>query len=334
MEMEAQTVSVDLSAPPAPASNPVAPVAAFTGAPGNFQADLAALAAAENPPVAPAVVVPEATLEPEQPATTDTATAPVTVPDKFKDAEGNLDAAKLDKSQAAAEEKIAAINKYLETQKVMRQKEREAQAFKSQPPAVPANIAPVVPQATQAPLTAFEIQVANDLINEAAAYGYQMPQGQAIAQARVQVKMAEARHAAEASLTETLRAKLEDQERRTQLEEIGKYDQEVLTPAGLDRLAQIRAERPWLDGATNPTQAAYEVYLAEQVKKSRQTGQVLPTPKGLTAKAPPTPVSPAPRAVVQPKGPDMSSKESIDAHLATKDLKGQSEFFAKHGLKL
>ena len=321
--MEPQTVTLDMNAPVAtPAQNPVAP-AAFTGEPGNFQADMAALAAAEAV-VAEVPAVPE----PAQPEITDTATAPVIVPEKFKDAEGKLDPAKVEKSLASAEETLA---KYAAKEKELRQKMNEVSRLSQQ--TIAPNVAPVAPAPNQVPLTAFEIQVANDLINEAAAYGYQMPQGQAIAQARVQVKMAEARHAAEANLTETLRAKLEDNDRRSELEAIAKYDSSVLTPEGFDALAKIRESKPWINQSPKPWTEAYDYYLAEQTKKSRQTGTVLPNPTGLTAKAPPTPVSSAPRAVVQPKGPDLTSKESIDAHLATLDAAGMAKFFKSQGLR-
>lgn len=330
MPNEVETLTVDLSQPPPVAVVPVvAPVVpGFTGEPGNFAKDMAALLAAETASNAPAEAVPAPKVEATQPETTAPATAPATVPEKFKAADGTLDAEKVAKSTVDAE---AALAKYATKEKELRQKMNEVARLSQQ--TIAPNVAPVAPAVNQVPLTAFEIQVANDLINEAAAYGYQMPQGQAIAQARVQVKMAEARHNAEASLTESLRIKLEDQDRRSELEAIAKYDQSVLTPEGFDALAKIREAKPWINQSPKPWTEAYDYYLAEQTKKQRHAGTVQPTPMGQAAKAPPTPVSPAPRVVVQPTGPDLSSKDSIDAHLASLDEAGMAKFFKSQGLR-
>lgn len=323
----AETQTIDMNQAPAagPTVVPPTPVMEFTGEPGNFTNDMAALAAAEN--ASPAVEVPSVPVV-EQPEITDAATAPVTVPDKFKDEAGNLDKSKVEKSLMSAEETLA---KYLAKEAEMRQKMNDVSRLQQQ--AINPNIAPVAPTANQVPLTAFEIQVANDLINEAAAYGYQMPQGQAIAQARVQVKMAEARHNAEASLTETLRVKLEDQDRRSELELIAKHDSSVLTPEGYEALSKIRESKPWINQSPTPWVEAHKYYLAEQVLKARQTGTVLPTPKGLTAQVPPTPVGPAPRAVVKPKGPDLTSQAEVLSHVKTLTPEAEEAFWKSKGLR-
>ncbi len=323
---EASTIVVDLNQAPQAVGVAVAtpPVPGFTGERGNFAADMAALKAESEPTpaVEPAVMNPEPESQPN------TATADVKVPDKFKAADGTMDAEKVAKSTVDAE---AALAKYAAKEKELRQKMNEVNRLSQQN--ISPNVAPVVPAVNQVPLTAFEIQVANDLINEAAAYGYQMPQGQAIAQARVQVKMAEARYASEQSLTETLRVKLEDQDRRSELEAIAKYDQSVLTPEGFDALAKIRESKPWINQSPKPWTEAYDYYLAEQTKKQRLTGTVLPTPTGLTAKAPPTPVGPAPRVVVQPTGPDLSTQEAIDAHVKGLTPEAEKAFWKSKGLR-
>jgi hypothetical protein len=314
MEMEPQTVTLDLSAPPVAAAPATPAVPAFTGEPGNFAKDMAALAAEAIPTPEPTHNAP---IEPEQPATTTDAMAPVTVPDKFKDAEGNLDPTKLEKSQTAAEAEIARINKYLATQKELRQKQNEANGLKNQAP----QVAPGPVQAGS-----FEAQLEADV--------------KTFGLGPVLARLFDA--SKEAAKAETKREVLSDvnadrEERRAnkdrrELEDIARYDQEVLTPEGLDALARIRAERPYLETLANPTSEAYDIYLAEKVKKARQTGQVLPTPKGLTAKAPPTPVGPAPRAVVQ-SAPKLETKEQIDAHLNGLDLAGQAKFFKERGLR-
>lgn len=301
----------------------------FSGKPGDIMADLALLQKEQDGQTVPEVqaeVEPQIEAQPAQPDTKGTATA--TVPDKFKAADGSLDTAKLEKSTVDAE---AALAKYAAKEKELRQKMNEVNNLSRQ--TIQPNVAPVAPMANQVPLTAFEIQVANDLITEAAAYGYQMPQGQAIAQARVQVKMAEARHSAEASLTENLRIKLEDQDRRTELNAIAQYDQSVLSPEGFEALSRIRESKPWINQSPTPWTEAYSYYLAEQTRKSRQQGTVLPTPTGLTAKAPPTPVSPAPIAVVQPKGPDLRSEEAISAHVRGLTPEAEKAFWKSQGLR-
>ena len=306
------------------------PKAEFTGTPGNIMADLAALQQELAPAPAPEVqaeVVTPIEVQPEQPEIK--GTAPATVPEKFKAEDGSLDTAKLEKSTVDAE---TALAKYAAKEKELRQKMNEVNNLSRQ--TIPQNVAPVVPAVTASPLTQFEIMVANDLINEAAAYGYQMPQGQAIAQARVQVKMAEARSRDEASITESLRIKLEDQDRRTELNAIAQYDQSVLSPEGFEALSRIRESKPWINQSPTPWTEAYNYYLAEQTRKSRQQGTVLPTPTGLTAKAPPTPVSPAPRAVVQSKGPNLESEADILAHVkGLNDPKKEAAFWASQGLR-
>ncbi len=311
-----------------PTQTPVAPaVPEFTGKPGNLMNDLAALAAEQAIPAVP--VAPQAEVTP-QPEITEQSPAPATVPEKFKAPDGSLDTAKLEKSTVNVEEALA---KYLEKEKQLRQKMNEVNRLSGMP--APVAPAPVVPAATQQPLTAFEIQVAQDLINEAALNGYQMPQGQAIAQARVLVKMTEAKAAHEQNLTESLRVKLEDQDRRRELEEIAKYDDRVLSPEGFDAMSKIRDSKPWINQSPTPWTEAYNYYLAEQAKSARLKGTVLPTPTGLTAKAPPTPVGPAPRAVVQPVGPDFNAMtpDQITAHVKNLSPEAEKALWASRGLR-
>lgn len=300
----------------------------FSGKPGNLMNDLAALAAEQAPKEVP--VMPQAEVNP-QPEITQV--APATVPEKFKAPDGSLDTAKLEKSLVNVEEALA---RYQDKEKQLRQKQNEVNnlsRYQAAPNVAP--VQPVAPNVQQVPLTAFEIQVAQDLVNEAAANGYQMPHGQAIAQARVLVKMTEAKAAHEQSLTESLRIKLEDQDRRKELEAIAQYDDSVLSPEGFDALSKIRELKPWINQSPTPWTEAYNYYLAEQTKAARLKGTVLPTPTGLTAKAPPTPVGPAPRAVVQPVGPDFNSmsQAQITAHVAKMSPEQEKAFWASRGLR-
>lgn len=332
LEIETVEVAVsgDTATIPVPDGFAPTPQAAANdgfGKPGNIMADLAALRAEQAPvPVVPAPVVePVKAQEPEQSATT-----PATpVPDKFKNAEGGLDQAKLEKSTFNAEQ---ALTKYQDIEKQMRQKQNEVAALKLGSPV------PVVPTPQAAPqnvqLSAFEIQVAQDLINAAAEAGQQMPQAYAIAQARVTVKMMEAKHSAELSMTEGIRQKLEDQDRRRELEAIAQDDNTILSPEGVEALTKIRMENPWVNQSPTPWQAAHSIYLANQVRSQRLNGQVqTPTPTAKTAKAPPTPVNAAPRVVVRPNAPSLETKEQIDGHLATLNPAQEAAFWNSRGLK-
>ncbi len=306
-----------------PVANAVVPE--FSGKPNDLMADLNLLAKEQGIETAP----PKA--EVTQPETT--ATAPVIapeVPEKFKAPDGSLDAAKLEKSTVDAD---AAIAKYLAKEKELRQKMNEVNTLSKQ--TILPTVAPVAPAPNQVPLSQFEIDVANDLINQAAAYGYQMPQGQAIAQARVQVRLAQANADYETKLTESLRIKLEDQDRRSELEAIAKYDASVLSPEGFEALAKIRDSKPWINQSPKPWTEAYDYLLAERTKAARQQGTVLPTPTGLTAKAPPTPVGPAPRAVVQPTGPNLEAMhpDQITAHVKNMTAEQEAAFWKSRGLR-
>lgn len=311
---EVQTVTVDPGQPPAvvvaPPAAPVVP--GFTGEPGNFTKDMAALAAEMNPPVAPIVPAPAPQAEAAQPATTESATAPVTVPEKFKAEDGSLDAAKLEKSTADAQ---AALTKYLAMEKELRKTMNGVNALKTAPA--------VAPVETPAPQSTFAAQLEADM----AKYGA----GEVLARL-----FESAKETAKNEVLNDVRADREERleiKSRQELEQIAKFDKGVLTPEGLEALARIRAERPWMEKAGNPTSEAYKVYLAEQVLKARQTGTVLPTPTGLTAKAPPTPVSPAPRAVVQPTGPDLSTQASIDAYVKGLSPEAEAAFWKSKGLR-
>ena len=306
---QVETVSLDVNA--APAATVVAPPTPieFSGKGKDFAADMALLKAE----LEPAPVVPAPTPEATQPATTAPATAPATVPDKFKDAEGNLDAAKLEKSTASAQE---ALTKYLALEKELRQKANAVSGLKNQAPQIAA------PNEAPAPATPFAAQLEADM----AKYGAGV----------VLERLFEA--AKETAKNEVLSdVKAEREERlerksREELSEIAKFDQGVLTPEGLDRLAQIRAERPWMEKAPNPTSEAYKVYLAEQVLKARQTGTVLPNPSGLTAQPKAVPVGPAPRVVVQ-SAPKLESQADIEAHIRSLTPAQEAAFWKSRGLR-
>ena len=313
---EVTTVTLDLSQPPAvvvaPPAAPVVP--SFTGERGNFAADMAALAAELSP--TPVVEVP-APVEPVQPATTESATAPVTVPEKFKDADGNPDQAKIEKSTADAQ---AALTKYLATEKELRRKMNEVSGLKNKTPLT----APTEPAAPQ---SSFAAQIEADI----AKYGAGEVMARLFESAK-EVAKAETKRDVLSDVQADREERLEIKS-RAELEQIAKFDKEVLTPAGLEALAKIRAERPWIESAANPTSEAYKVYLADQVLRARQTGTVLPNPTGVTVQAKPGPVPLTPRVVVQAKGPDLSTQASIDAHVKGLSPEAEAAFWKSKGLR-
>lgn len=317
-------VSIPVPQGMAPTPAPVAAVPTFE--PGNFVKDLAAMQAAEaqtqpNPePVAPQ---PETTKAP--------ATAPATeVPDKFKNPDGTVSQEKIEKSTVNAEE---AYQKYADIERKLRQKQNEVAALKQGAP-VPATPASVPANVQLSPL---EIQVAQDLINGAAELGEKMSQAQAIATARVQVRLMEAKHSAEIAMTESLRERLDSQDRKAELEKIAEQDPWVISPEGVEALGKIRESYPHVNSSTHPWTAAYDQHLANQVKQQRLSGQVpTPTPTARTARPPATPVQAAPRVVVKPAAPSMAgwSSDQISRYVDSLPKKEQDEFYAKQGIRL
>lgn len=305
-------------APPPAADNPV-----FTGAPGNFHADLAALQAELNPQIVPPT--PELkVIEPGQP------TAPATpVPEKFQNQDGTANVENIEKSTVNAEQAYA---KYAEIERQLRQKQNEVAALQKGAPI------PVVPNAQPVQdlnLSPLEIQMAQDMINEAARLGQQLPQWQAIASARVMAKGLEAKYNAESNRLEQIGQKIEDQERRRELEKIAEVDPWVISPDGFEALSKIRQSRPHVNSADQPWTAAYREHLADQVMNQRLLGKVQPNPTGLTAKAPPTPVGPAPRVSVQPTAPDINSmsQDAITELVSGMTPAQETAFWTSRGLK-
>lgn len=289
----------------------------FSGAPGDLQKDLALLAGTQEAPKDSPV-----TPEPEQPAQEAHGTAPETpVPDKFKNPDGTLNDEKLAKSKAAA------LAEYHKIEAELRKAQNERAQLRNQPQP------PTQPVQDPVQLTALERGMAEDLIREAAAFGQQMPEWQAIAQARVIARGLEAKHAAEISVTEEIKQKFEDQERERQLTSIAEHDAWVFSPEGIKTLHEIRQSYPHVNQSKEPWQAAYDQHLANEVKKQRLSGMVqTPTPKAPTAKAPAPPVGAAPRAVVQPSMPDFSGMPSDQITAYAKSLgddKAEDAFWAK-----
>lgn len=303
-----------------PTTNPDAAAMALTG---NTMADLANVAKElgvtlgpdGNPVEAPAqsapvpaaqdpvqnIVTEQETPAPAAQQTAEQPTEPVKVPAKFQNEDGSPNVEKI----AKAEQNIdAMIERY-------KAKEREAQQLQNrvnnpplaQPVQTVQPIAPV-PVAPQ-PL---ELQVANDILTETQALinqGYQPAQAQALATARVQVKLQEARYQAEVSATADLRRQVEDTRRTQELKDMVEKDPALLSPEMVDTLWQVRQANPWLNNAPEPWKAALHFYRGSQGHAQPVT---TPNPTGQTAKAPPTPVRPVAR--VQPAA-DLSKPQNL-----------------------
>lgn len=227
----------------------------------------------------------------------------VEVPQKFQKPDGTPDEAKIEKSTQSLDQMIARY----------KEKEREFSKLQNKVNNAPTTAVhqeqPRLPQ----PLTPLEVQMAQDIIAESKALGAPIAEAHAIALARVQAKVAEARYQADLSVTEDLRRRVEETERTNELQSMLNENSDLLEPAMVDKLMQIRQDFPWVNSSPTPWRAAYMVLKgtesAQQVKTT--------TPKGPTAKAPATPVGPVarvvntgPSSVKDAWGMDMASLEA------------------------
>lgn len=240
----------------------------------------------------------------QQPAQTQ---VPENVPDKFKGPDGQVDVSKVEKAEKNIDAMIARY----------KAKEREASQLGNRVN----NPAPAVPQQVQVPqtqhqsmLTPLEIQMAQDLMAEAAAYGGKLDQGQAIAMARVQSRALAARYQADLEATETLRRRVEDAERTRELQSLIDGDPELASEGMVDKLWQTRQDNPWLNNSPEPWKAAYIHYRGSN-PQGRGNQVSTPTPKGQTV--PPVPVSPVSRVqpTVDVKNPQALSNEQLIAEI-------------------
>jgi len=252
---------------------------------------------------------PQAVIPQEEPKVIDpvpTETPPVAVepvadiPAKFQDANGQVDTQKLDKSSLSLDEKIA----------YYKEKEVEFQKLQNKVN----NPAPEAPRTEAAPqkgLTQLEAQIAQDLMTESHNQNSPITQGQAIALAKVQARLAEARFNAEVASTDELRRRVEDNERTRELQGLIDSDPSLATPEMADRLMEVRAKYPFLNNSPEPWKAAYTFLHGLKGAKSQvQT----PTPKG-GQRAPATPVTPVTRVTPKRFDPNTASIEELEAEV-------------------
>lgn len=207
------------------------------------------------------------------------------VPAKFQNPDGSANVEKLEKSSLSLDQAIAAY----------KAKEKEFQTLQNRvnnpPQQIPQGNQTPTQTPQQAQLSPLEIQMAQDLMAEAAAQGQQMHQAYAIAQARVMARGLQARYNAELNATEDLRQRLESHERTRELQSMIEADPTLASPEMAKTLWEIRQNNPHINQAPEPWKAAYIHYrgtqgFAQQVQ--------MPTPKGSTER-PQVPVDPVTR---------------------------------------
>jgi len=290
----------------------------------DWNKDIAAMAAASEKPAQPesaqAPVTPPAPAAPTPAAVVPPVAAPaaVPIPDKFKAPDGTLDQSKVLKSYGEAEREL---------KRLQNEKGKQSPA-----PVVPAQTQPLAPVQTAQPgvLDPFVRQVAQDLINEAALQGYQMPPGAAIATAKVQIALANAKHEADTAATFSKVAQfeeqLQEQARRDELGALAKDHAWILSPEGAGQLQAIRAENPWIPNWSK----AVELLIGQRALQGNQSAVTMPTPKGLQQTAPPLPANPAPIAQA-PK--QLNTQEEILAHLKTLTPDEEAKFWKTSGFQ-
>ena len=284
----------------------------------DFAADIAKLAAAQGIATEqkdPVVTPPETPAQPESPAAV---TPPVeatktetVVPEKFKAPDGSVDTEKLNKSTVNAEEALA---RYKELEKELARKRNEVRAKENayiNPPAASAPV-PVIPVNAD-----FAKKLDEDIAREGA--GVVLAKLFTAAQAAAEEKM----------LGELAVLKDVNAENRTtqQVKAIGKKDPWVYTPEGMNTLAKILEDQPYLWQAKDPYKAAYLLHKGNVASQSNS--QVLtPTPQARPSAPVPTgqAVNKAATPVIK-----LDSKEAIDNHLRGLSAEQQKEFFKRAG---
>lgn len=244
----------------------------------------------ESAPVAQKVT------EQPQPESQAEAPAKVEVPEKFQNPDGTANTEKLAKAEESLDQVIARY----------KEKEKEFSRLQNRVNNPQAQEQPSVPK-LPSQLSPLEIQVAEDLIAESNALGKPMEQAHAIAQARVIAKIAEAKHRADADLVEDIRRRVEDTERTNELQTMFNNHPELREPGMVDKLVAIRNQYPEVNASRTPWRSAFLVQKGLESLSQVKT----PTPKGGTAKAPATPVSPVSR-ISQSAAPTLKDAWNMD----------------------
>ena len=291
----------------------------FSGKPEDFARDMAMLQAQAAQPqtmtVEKPVEVAMEKKEPEQPTGQLPAPATPEIPAKFLDKDGNPDLEKVEKSTRSAEEAIA---KYLEKEKVLRQKAAEvdrlskSQGYPSLVQEKPVEVKPQEP----APSVDFEAQLATDF---AANPGKTLAR---LFQAAKDLSSSESK-----AHVDGIAQEIELTKRERELHGLAKNDPWVVSEQGVETLAKYRESNPRLANWTE----AYKAYLGDQEFSKRVNRQVItPTPKAVTV--PPAPVTAGGRPSQATTGLNFGSQDAIAAHLAKLTPDQEDAFWKAQGL--
>lgn len=283
--------------------------------PGSFMEDMKAIEARQAAQVSPAVAPLEAqpdlkpveTHQPE-PAVTQ---AQVEIPEKFKNPDGTPSVEKIEKSTVSATE---AYERYRQKEIALQQKINSVNRIEK-----------AVPQSEpQEPMTDFEKQINEDLARN------QQNPGKVLSKLFEAAKTAayeEAKKDFHEIKQETERVRME-----RELGSISQHDPTFLTEEGMDRLFQIRQEKPWLNKSPNPMEAAYREHLADSVMKQR-VGQQVRTPNPKAPTPPPAAVVAVDRTLKPKVNYSDMSKEDLRESILSQSADKREAFFKSLGFK-
>jgi hypothetical protein len=287
------------------------------GTGGTFAEEIAGIAKEQGLAVSDdGQAVPQATPEPTQPVAEQAVETPTepTVPEKFQAEDGSLDQAKLNKSD---EHINASLDRYLEKEKDLRQKQAESHRLQlGQPAAAPQPIAQQPPQ-YDAGLDGFAKQIDDEVkLN-----------GLGVTLAKLTSMVDRTSNERTEGAVRALAEKQELAHQRSTLKEIAKSDPWVVSPDGQKVLMDLRDQNDWLRHSPNPWLSAFEMAKGKGlVPNNSAAGVQMPTPKPEGAPVPPTS---GPRQKESGKPPlNLNDKAALEAHLKT--LKpGEEEVFWK-----
>lgn len=299
----------------------------FSGKWEDFGKDMAAIAQ-EQTPAQPESAQASVTLPPMEspkqevspvvpPAAPQAAEPPKPeIPDKFRAPDGTLDQEKLLKS-------------YFEAEKSLKRAQNAPKAT-----AQPSPVAQPAPVAAPQAATPFEQQVAQDMMNEAAALGQPIHPAVALAQARIQIKLLDAKHQADTAAVFGRVAQFEEQlaqqNQRLELSSLAKSNPEVLTPKGYEELVKIREENPWINASPEPWKTAATILLGQKSMYRASAPGNVPTPNGVQQTVPPLPATPA----QTPQTPtQLNSPAQVEAYVKTLSPEQEAKFWNSMGLR-
>ena len=256
---------------------------------------------------------PEAKTEPVIEPTQPIEAVATDVPVKFQTPEGTADLAKVEKSTVNAE---AAIAKYREKERELRQLQNKVNDLQKQAPTIqqeqmPAPVNYAAPDLGQVTPQ----QIMEDLIQNGMSVDAAKQQATTLYKLAMIAQDTGYRRASqdlEQRFT-VINERVQAESQQKELEAIAQSDPWVFSEDGLKTLSEIRQANPYLNHSDRPWQAAYEKHLANQYKQQRAGGLVkTPTPKAPAALVTPVGAAPTPEAAPQI---DFANRASYETRL-------------------